>query len=338
MKLAQIFRDGLILQRNKPIRVFGEGMGNVTVRLELESGGDVQYRTAKADDKGSWLVTLDARPAGGPYIMTVTCGLESITLRSIMIGTLLLFTGQSNNAMSMAEEVTPESEYVRDALLRIYFCDRILKNEGSNINAGWLSAFPERIGSWAALAYLLGLEYRRAEPDTAVGLVICSQGASCIQSWMDEKLFCGDDEALAYHHNPVERYKLFNGPGMLYHHMLEPLMPMSFGYALWYQGECNTYPNEAQNYRRMLEMLVSCHRKGFMDDELFFCIVQIADNISPKYPELWKLVQDTQAEAPSFIQHCTTVKCADICENDVIHPPTKWKLAKRIFETMNKRC
>ena len=142
MKLAQIFRDGLILQRNKPIRVFGEGVGNVTVRLELESGGDVQYRTAKADEKDSWLVELDARPAGGPYIMTVTCGLESITLRSIMIGTLLLFTGQSNNAMTMAEEVTPESEYVRDALLRIYFPDRILKNEGSNINAGWMSAFP----------------------------------------------------------------------------------------------------------------------------------------------------------------------------------------------------
>ena len=123
---------------------------------------------------------------------------------------------------------------------------------------------------------------------------------------------------------------------MLYHSMLEPLMPMSFAYVVWYQGETNTYPGEAQKYRRMLEMMVSCHRRGFMDDDLFYCIVQIADNINAKHPELWKQVQEIQADAPNFINGCITVKCADICEDDCIHPPTKWKLAKRIFEAMNK--
>ena len=336
LKLAQVFRDNLVLRQNKPIRIFGKGFGNVTARLEKDDGSDLQYRTVKADEKGSWLITLDARTYGGPYTLTVTCGNESTEIHNVMIGEVILFSGQSNIQFHMSCEVTPQSEYVRDPMLRIFVSERLEKEELFTPADGWIGAVPEQIVGWSALAYLVGLEHRRAYPDIAVGVVACSQGASCIQSWIDETLFTGDDEALSFHQNPVEFYKLWNDPGRLYRYMLEPLMPMPISYVVWYQGECNTRPNEAENYGRMLELLTSCWRKGFMDDELRFCIVQLADHQKAGWPPLWKLVQQIQADAPSHIPHTVSVKCADICEDDNIHPPTKWKLAKRIFEAMNR--
>ena len=39
-------------------------------------------------------------------------------------------------------------------------------------------------------------------------------------------------------------------------------------------------------------------------------------------------------DAPNRNENLWTVVCADICEDDNIHPPTKWKLAARICEKM----
>ena len=47
MKLSEIFRDGMVLQHGKPIRIFGEAQGDVYVAF----GGKGQ--TVKAD--GKWL-------------------------------------------------------------------------------------------------------------------------------------------------------------------------------------------------------------------------------------------------------------------------------------------
>ena len=72
MKLADIFTNGMVLQRRKPIAVFGDGAG--AGRIEL-NGNAVEFT---AED--GFLVHLPPMEAGGPYDMTVTLNGETTLL------------------------------------------------------------------------------------------------------------------------------------------------------------------------------------------------------------------------------------------------------------------
>ena len=88
MKLADIFTSGMVLQRRKPIAVFGDGAGHG--RIELD-GTAVEF---EAQD--GFLVHLPPMEAGGPYEMTVTLNGETTVLTDILIGDVYLAGGQSN--------------------------------------------------------------------------------------------------------------------------------------------------------------------------------------------------------------------------------------------------
>ena len=97
MKLADIFTDAMVLQRRKPIAVFGSGSGKGRVEL---CGNAVTF---EATD--SWLVHLPAMEAGGPYEMTVTLNDETVTLTDILVGDVYLAGGQSNMQFRVEESV-----------------------------------------------------------------------------------------------------------------------------------------------------------------------------------------------------------------------------------------
>ena len=60
---------------------------------------------------------------GGPYEMTVAGDGDTVHIEDIMVGEVLLCSGQSNMQFAMGGEVTPREQYVDDPLLRIYTCE-----------------------------------------------------------------------------------------------------------------------------------------------------------------------------------------------------------------------
>ncbi len=336
MKLGVLFRDGMVLQSAKPIRIFGDAEGSVSVTFDGET------KTVSAKD-GKWLVEFDARAYGGPYEMTVVGDGETVRVGDIMVGEVLLCAGQSNIQFTMGGEVTPREQYVDDALLRVYTCTSmefhdILIPKGTFTSAdGWVKANPDSIDKLSAIGYLVGLDLRRKK-NCAVGVLVCAQGSSAIQSWTHERYFVGADEPLQVHETPdvFPTWKAWEPAGTLYHVMLEPMIPYSVSSVIWYQGESNAQDAEAENYLRTIELWVDNWRTDFMDATLPFCIVQIADYIKVDEKKLreWTMVQEHQAAAGEKIPGVVTVKCADICENDDMHPRTKYKLAKRISDAL----
>lgn len=326
MKLGEIFKNGLILQAGKPIRIFGKSDGEVSLSLA--------GKTITASG-GSWTVEFPAMEYGGPYILTASGDGEELTVSDIYIGEVILFSGQSNIQFRMNEAVTPDEFIADDDMLRIFVSERPEEGEPLHPSDGWIKASRETIGKWSALAYLTGFELRK-KGIPAVGVVACSQGASVIQSWIDDKVIVGseldlpDEKRHCDSKNPT--YSRWNAPGMLYHFMLERLMPFSFGRVVWYQGESNSSVYEGEIYDKLLAMMIGNWRKSFVDGSLGFIVVQIADFIHTGDKNGWKAVQDAQLRAQDEIPGARTVVSADICENDMIHPVTKWKLAKRISE------
>ncbi len=329
IRLAAIFRDGLVLQAGKPIRIFGTGDED----CHVEFLGQAVHVTVH---NGRWLAELPPAPYGVGHTLTVRSATETVSLHDVCIGEVLLCAGQSNMQFYLHESTTPVAACPDDPCLRTYVCDRLVAFDDFSSADGWVAAEQGSLGRWSALPYLIGAEARRAGIP-AVGVVSCSQGASYIQAWMDERSYVGTPLEL-----PVEIMHLdarwpdfaaFNRPGVLYHAMLEPLLPFSFGRVIWYQGESNTSDAEVPIYVDLLAAMIADWRRGFDDPELPFTLVQIAD-LAARDDAAWHGIQNAQAEAPTRIPCVETVISADLSETDSIHPPTKDALARRIWATL----
>src|SRR5690606_11806755 len=81
VRLPQIFANGMVLQRNQPIAVWGWADPGERVKVGLNE--QQQETTAGAD--GRWKLTLSAEEAGGPFQLVVS-GKNTLTLSDVLIG------------------------------------------------------------------------------------------------------------------------------------------------------------------------------------------------------------------------------------------------------------
>lgn len=91
MKLAAIFKDGMVLQRNQINRIWGLADEGETITIEF-LGQTYETRA----QKGKWHIDLAPAKVGGAYEMTVTAGEERIVIRDILVGEVWFAGGQSN--------------------------------------------------------------------------------------------------------------------------------------------------------------------------------------------------------------------------------------------------
>lgn len=85
VRLARVFSDHMVLQREKPVRIWGWAGKGDTVTVEFAG----QKKSAKADDEGKWMVTLDPMPASAePGIMTASGATEDqkLEVADVLVG------------------------------------------------------------------------------------------------------------------------------------------------------------------------------------------------------------------------------------------------------------
>ena len=82
VKLPSVLSDGMVLQRERPIKIWGTADPGENVVVTFKK----KKYTAVADENGKWLVTLPAMKAGGPYELTV----NEVTVKDILIGDVWL--------------------------------------------------------------------------------------------------------------------------------------------------------------------------------------------------------------------------------------------------------
>lgn len=331
MKLNPLFCNNAVLQAGKPVRIFGEGEGNVTVRI-----GEVEGFAASKD--GKWLVELPAFNYGGPYNIEVDLDGESVVLENIYFGDVYLLVGQSNLQFKLSESTTPREAYKSNPLMRLFTLDRIEEGEVFKTKDGWVECDKESAGGWSAVGYHLA-ERVCEKSGNAVGIISAYQGASIIQSWLPleiatRKEFFVPEELRSYDYKQ-ENYKRWNRDGVLYAFAIEKIIPYSVSHVIWYQGESNTCDAEAVIYGDMLRTLIETYRERFLDATLPFVVTQIADY---DYREdlAWKIVQLRAAEVAETVPYVSLAKACDFCETDDIHPKTKATLAYYIADLVKQ--
>src|SRR5262245_40831950 len=90
--MSAIFGDHAVLQRDRPINVYGRAAAGEEVTVTLADA----KASARADAKGSWGVTLPAMGAGGPFVLTARSGSKTQTANDVLVGDVWLCSGQSN--------------------------------------------------------------------------------------------------------------------------------------------------------------------------------------------------------------------------------------------------
>lgn len=317
MKLAAIFTDHMVLQRDFPIALFGEGHGHGTATL---NGTAIEF-----DADGKFLTYLPAMPAGGPYDLTVTIGDDSATFTDVLIGDVYLAGGQSNMQFRVEESVdiprvgNPRVRHFTEG----HFAD---ENRVENYNyTPWQIATAENLEKFSAIGYDVG-RMLCEELDIPVGIISCNIGASRVDAWTAPEIVGAPDyqQMLGVKHWDWHYYK-FNQGSWCYLNKLLPIVPYTICGVLWYQGESNRHPEEAVHYHTLLGKLIANWR-DLWQKELPFYIVQIApfaDSPENDWPHIRQAQERVTKEVPQTFL-CTLNHTG---EADNIHPTKKHHLA-----------
>ena len=323
MHLPKIFCDRMVLQANKPTRVFGEANGLVEIFFLGE-----RYAV---NAQGAWEIILPSYPYGGPYEMTIAAEGEKVRFIDVMIGEVILCAGQSNLQFTLENE--DEWEHTENSALRTFVSERLEEYVGIKSDDGWVSFEGENRKYWSSLGYHLA-KLIHQEWGVAVGIVGCWQGASNIQSWLPKSIALqprfqvNEKEACSDYRS--KWYQAWNQPGKLFEKAFLPIAPYTFVATVWYQGESNTSIVEGKIYADMLTELVFAWRKNLKDESLPFKIVQICD-FDTRNDEGWRGIQRAQIEAIKGLKFAELITSSDVCEHLDIHPKHKDKLAKKIY-------
>ncbi len=215
LRVAAVFSDHMVLQRETPVAVFGAAPagGRVVVDLMDDQGVTVAQTMAVAQAYGEheteapWLAILPALPASGPYTLRVSHETNRLEFVDVMIGEVWLAGGQSNMELELhtSEHGDEAIAAADDPLLRFYNTPKAGRiDESAEAASGWEPALAPQVAGMSAIAYHFGARLRaQLGADVAVGIIDCYIGGTSITSWMSHATLIGSDAGRPY----VERYE-----------------------------------------------------------------------------------------------------------------------------------
>jgi sialate O-acetylesterase len=190
--LYTTFQDHAVLQRDKPLPLWGLTSPNATVTISFAG----QTATATADAAGHWNTALPAMKAGGPYLVSATSSDgESQVLKDVMVGDVYLCSGQSNMELPLRLATNYDSE-MRSATnpnIRLFHVQRFTSPRPRDVfgsDASWAVTSPDSVKEFSATCYYFGANVQPAA-GVPVGLIEDAWGGSAIQAWISNDKLAG---------------------------------------------------------------------------------------------------------------------------------------------------
>ena len=198
--LHPLFQDHAVLQRDRPIAVWGNASPGAEVKLSF-AGRRVQ---AHADAHGRWETKLPALKAGGPYTLTASSGAATQTVGDVLVGDVWLCSGQSNMELQVKRTLNSRAEIAgadndRIRLLKVGQNESAVPRDDFATPVQWQKTTPENIPEFSAACFYFARELQKTV-DVPMGLVNASWGGARIEAWMSAaalRKLGGYDDALA---------------------------------------------------------------------------------------------------------------------------------------------
>ena len=369
LSMAKVFANGMVLQRQKPINVYGyaNNGANVTVTLGESTG------TATAVN-GEWKVTLPSMEAAKGLTLTVASGSEELVYTDVAIGEVMVVSGQSN-AQYTAYQLEDWDELA--LLCETYNNIRIFAETSNYVLEEHKYGFGQWIdgsrsslekagvagGNISAIGYVAATKLAaELGPDITVALISVSRSATNINAWISEDVLRENESVYSTEIAKLQAYQDFyaqNGrlpnnsseciyynsnsiykflPSVCYNAMIAPLEGYTARSFVWYQGESNASEGSLYitKFAHMREQLL----KIFCNEDLECFVVQIAPYNSSGIDAFEAVQYDLALQIPNTHLISTGIDGSPLHLQDilygppasVIHPSRKTPLGLRIAD------
>lgn len=182
VRLSDVFSDHMVIQRDKPIFVWGwaDPEESVTVSFHGQTG------TATADADGGWLVPLDPIPAGGGSYTLTAKGSSEVHVRDILMGDVYLASGQSNMEWKVLHSNDASMEIAnsyKPNIRLLQIPNRASTHMRAGFEADWKICAPEAVLGFSAVAYFFARDLHE-ELKIPIGVIHASWGGTTVETWI----------------------------------------------------------------------------------------------------------------------------------------------------------
>jgi sialate O-acetylesterase len=365
VRLPAVFTDHAVLQRDKPLPVWGwaDPGEKVSVKLGGEGG-----ETAAGKD-GRWRLTLKPQPASRAPLTLTVAGKNTVAVKDVLLGDVWLCGGQSNMSISVGgflaapgvkEDVAAaDLPLVRQFGVLEHFADA----PQTDVKGEWLACSPRTAGRFSAVAFYFARKVH-AETGVPIGILRSAKGSTRIECWLSEDSLLNTKELEPFARTmraSLERWDRDKEAAAkrgvkpdspefppypfgekvrrprcvtLHNGMIAPLSPFALRGAVWYQGEGNAAdPQTARDYAVRLRTLVRDCRRMFGDADLPFYLVQLPayrePGDAPAGGDAWAHLRESQRQCLA-LTHTGLAVTVDVGEADDIHPKNKFDVGERL--------
>lgn len=197
-KAAAVFGSNMVLQRDKNIRIFGQGEDGHTVTVDFNGGS---YSSQVKQQQ--WSVLLPPMSAGTGYEMTISCQAEALQFHNIAIGEVWLAGGQSNMELELQNAAGGADMLKNDKApgVRYYYTNKIAYMDEyfyrMEEKTGWSEFSEENARCWSAVAYIFGKKLA-GDLKVTVGIIGCNWGGTSASCWTSEESLGEDADLSSY--------------------------------------------------------------------------------------------------------------------------------------------
>lgn len=222
-----IFKSNMVLQRNKPIVIWGWAPMGTQVTVAF---GDLTASGTAAGEKGRWEVTFPAQPENAVgQTLRIQAGKEAAEMTNILIGDVWVMNGQSNMAFPLKAVYQGdfEASMAHLPLLRHF---RIVSgaesehpetdirakfiNDQSDPDKNWKVVTPETALQMGAIGYIFGSRIQRSL-QIPIGIIDNGRGGASLESLVPRHKFADHPDAAAYLKWVDERQAAFDEAAFL---------------------------------------------------------------------------------------------------------------------------
>ncbi len=368
LSVARPFSDHAVLQRGKPLPIWGNGTPGAKVSVAFQN----QTKEAVTDANGVWRVTLDALAMSAePKDMIVSGNSETARVKDLLVGDVWLCSGQSNMGfnLSRSESGTADMATANYPTIRVLSVPQTPSaTPADRARVTWQVCEPARAGGISAVAFYFARELHK-ELGIPIGIIVSSWGGTQIESWMSEaalkadanyaailqrwqKVVDGVPEEMRRHEVRLERERVAmakaQAEGVAYTGK-PPREPEGL-VSRWtpsglYNGmihpfvpmalrgiiwyQGETNAGRASEYRTLFPGLIRQWRQDFQQGDLPFYFVQIA-NWRRKGDD-WSVAYLREAQMAGLaLPHTGMAVTIDVGNPDDVHPLNKFDVGKRL--------
>ena len=343
-----IFSSHMVLQRNVPVRIYGEGKDGEKLKVSFK-GQSVEAVVKK----GKWEVFLKpmTSDAEGKSLI-LQSGDTQHELKDVLVGDVWVLGGQSNmfNPFKSYPELVGVPKLAHHPLIRLVGIDPEISATPEPVDhfkflvqTPWKRAVYQDDNQTAKLldhfspaGYYFGTRLQK-HLNIPVGLMMACLGGTRAECWTPKDALEKDPKLHFYFEQdkkikPKQKRPHRQHTTWLYNGVIHPITKFTIKGVLWYQGESNakTYP---EPYRVLFPQMIDAWRKAWGQGNFPFIFAQLASYGKASWDKTgttWAVLRESQAYGLSR-PNTGMINLMDVGEFEDIHPSAKEDVGHRFF-------